>query len=294
MNHRFNPLLSSSRAPLRSSAPRPAFTLIELLVTIAVIALLISILLPALAGARTAARTAVCLSNQRQLVTAWTLYANASRDRVMPLAYWSESDIGAGPQVFWWGTHGSATEPPDYSRGFLAPYLDTSLTPRSVLECPEQAWGTYRPQGPSRTITSTYGYNGYYLSPAKTPGWGEQIANQRWKRLGEIERSTEVFVFADALLAGSTPSNTALLDPPQSFTRGSGWQTNNSPTTAFRHGRRGSALSTSPGRAVTARADGSVRSVAAAESSIVDRRWGIGSVAPENSPSYVPDWRDWR
>jgi len=294
MNQRVSPPPSLSRASARASSSGPAFTLIELLVTVAVIALLISVLLPALAGARTIARTAVCLSNQRQLVTAWTLYANASRDRVMPLAYWSEADIGPGPQVYWWGTHGSATEPPDYSRGFLAPYLDTSLAPRSVLECPEQAWGTYRPQGPSRTITSTYGYNGYYLSPAKTPGWGAQIANQRWKRLGEIERSTDVFVFADALLPGSTPSNTALLDPPQLFTRGSGWRANNSPTTAFRHGRRGLALGSSPGRAVTARVDGSVRPVVAAEGSIVDQRWSIGSVVVDNSPSYVPDWRDWR
>lgn len=269
---------------------RRAFTLIELLVTIAVIALLVGFLLPALAGARGTARTAVCLSNQRQLVTAWTLYANASRDRVMPLAYWSEADVGTGPQVFWWGTHGSATEPPDYARGFLAPYLGTSLSPRSVLECPEQAWGTYRPQGPSRTITSTYGYNGYYLSPAKTPGWGEAIGFRPWKRLGEIERVTEVFIFADALLPGSTPGNTALLDPPRLYDPGSGWRANPSPTTAFRHGRRAG----TPGQAATARADGSVRSVAATEGSIVDRRWGIGSVGADNSPSYVPDWREWR
>lgn len=280
-----------------SSCPR-GFTLIELLVTIAVIALLISILLPALAGARGTARTAVCLSNQRQLVTAWTLYANASRDRVMPLAYWSESDIGSGPQVFWWGTHGSASEPPDYSRGFLAPYLDTSLSPRSVLECPEQAWGTYRPQGPSRTITSTYGYNGYYLSPAKTPGWGEQIGFRPWKRLGEIDRVSEVFVFGDALLpasasaAGAVPGNTALLDPPQLFSRGSGWQANGSPTTAFRHGKR--LGQSAAGRAATARADGSARSTVAEDSAIVDRRWGIGSATAENGPSYVPDWREWR
>lgn len=294
MNHR----VLSGTSPSGSSVPeyssRLAFTLIELLVSIAVIALLISVLLPALAGVRITARTAVCLSNQRQLLTAWTLYANASRDRVMPLAYWSEVEIGSGPQIFWWGTHGSVTEPPDYSRGFLAPYLDSSLSPRSVLECPEQAWGTYRPQGPSRTITSTYGYNGYYLSPAKTPGWGEQISNQRWKRLGEIERSTEVFVFADALLPGSTPSNTALLDPPHLFTRGSGWQTNSSPTTAFRHGRRSASPGFTTGRAVTARADGSVRSVAAEEGAIVDARWGIGSAARDNSPSYVPDWDRWR
>ncbi|MEM8875815.1 MAG: prepilin-type N-terminal cleavage/methylation domain-containing protein [Planctomycetota bacterium] len=48
-----------------------AFTLIELLVVMAIVALLISLLLPVLGAARSASRGAVCLSNLRQLQTAW-------------------------------------------------------------------------------------------------------------------------------------------------------------------------------------------------------------------------------
>ncbi len=59
---------------------RRAFTLIELLVVIAIIAVLIAILLPALAKARDAARSAVCLSNLRQINSAWQLYFNDFRD----------------------------------------------------------------------------------------------------------------------------------------------------------------------------------------------------------------------
>jgi len=66
--------------------PRCAFTLIELLVVVAIIALLIAILLPSLRGARDQARTAVCLSNMRQAMSAFLLYA--AEEGTIPGTYW--------------------------------------------------------------------------------------------------------------------------------------------------------------------------------------------------------------
>lgn len=258
---------------------RRAFTIMELLVVITVVALLLSILLPALGGARAAGRQAACQSNQRQMLLGWMLYADAHQGFAMPLA-----DVSGQP-VYWWGAVAGNTI--DQTRGYLTTYLDAPLGERGVFECAAQPWGTYRPQPASVSPglpTSTYGYNGYYLCPPATPGWSLQIGGQRWKRLSDLDRPTELFVFADTLLPGTPPRNCALLDPPMLFGAGCSWSTNLSPTTSFRH----------RGQTVTARGDGSVRAVASKPEWILALPLNVGSVGSENGPHYVPDWQRWR
>ncbi|MFQ5806523.1 MAG: prepilin-type N-terminal cleavage/methylation domain-containing protein [Phycisphaerae bacterium] len=258
--------------------PRRAFTLIELLVVVAIIAMLLAVLLPGFGRARGQAKRAQCASNLRQLGYAFHLYAFDHHGLAMPLAYSREF-----PPTYWWGRDEAAGV--DYTKGFTWPYLRSELRERSVYECPAQPPGSYETmQGWSGSITSTYGYNGYFLCPPHTPGWSFSIGRRPWQNIDTLADPQRLFVFADTMLAWpGGQKNTALLDPPFLYDGPGRWRQNQSPTTSFRH----------DGLTNSVHADGHVAWLPPNPELITSERFGIGSVGPDNAPHYVPDWRDW-
>jgi prepilin-type processing-associated H-X9-DG protein len=239
-------------------------------------------MLPSLGRVRGQAKAVVCASNLRQLGLAFMGYADDYDGFAMP----AKGETG----LYWWGKIDANGI--DHREGFFWPYLRSELKERSVFECPAQRFGSYGLQGKppgepddKKWITSTYGYNGYYLSSPQS-GW-DDTSDRPWQKIAMVISPKDVFAFADTLIdLGSTSGikNTFLLDPPDLYNKEFGtWHKNVYPTTCFRH----------RGKTSVVFVDGHCELMGLEGTEYVSQAGKTGSVGKENSPHYVPDWKQW-
>jgi prepilin-type N-terminal cleavage/methylation domain-containing protein/prepilin-type processing-associated H-X9-DG protein len=188
------------------STARRGFTLIELLVVIAIIAILAAILFPVFAQARAKARQVSCLSNQKQLGTAFMMYAQDYDENFPAVRF---GNLNVPNQTGWpWEVYSQAQGYPTNSYGFMGvfthavmPYIKNT----QLLQCPGGT-KTNRWEG---TNGMSYAYNEYmydanrgYASIARLTSAPQGVAN-----IVLVSESFASGIFMDWEEGGPTQAN---------------------------------------------------------------------------------------
>jgi prepilin-type N-terminal cleavage/methylation domain-containing protein/prepilin-type processing-associated H-X9-DG protein len=196
---------------MKRSPHRFGFSLIELLIVVGLIAVLISLLLPVFAKVRAAAQSTACLSNVRQMSTAWTVYTSESRGRLIDYVAYSDN-----PGLAW--------------EGYWPGILWTNGVRNSVLMCPrtplacsdpnkrglgdmETAWsGRFDSPGSTIRLNSTtfregsYGFNRFLTA-------GNYNPMSPSDRLSTAKNLSDIPVFFDCAYIDAAPENGTEANP---------------------------------------------------------------------------------
>lgn len=234
----------------RRHGPRfHGFTLVELLVVIAIIGGLISILLPALGRARLCVRQVRELSNARQVLTGFNVYANEYKDAVLP-GYPPASWVSSGLVLDRAGRPLSGEVAQRYPWR-LAPYLGMDL--RGLYEDPRLLQSIFD-QEPAYlangrdanyvvSLFPTFGMNAAFVGGSDrheqfTPISTRVFGRVYLERVSECMRPSQLMAFASArsetieLAAGvNSPEGFFRVEPPiYTAAGGRQWQDTYDPT----------------------------------------------------------------
>ena len=109
--------------------------MIELLVVIAIIAILAALLLPVMSKVKVKAEAVACMSNGRQLMLGWLMFANQNDDTLMPASQWVAGSMDSQTTT---GSPWTVAESAradllvDRSVSLMAPYIPNP----NVYKCP--------------------------------------------------------------------------------------------------------------------------------------------------------------